>query len=153
MQNLTETPYRELIPGFSKPVMTVKTLSVSRWWGWMYLQSCPLASHMMISSTGKARGNKNGLWDHCQGGRPQFDGLGKPASRLKKLLSEHSSQYTSGLLKKTRQCSADKSVSRNKDSGPAFNKVCTISKCFHRSSLNRNFWISQKLRSKNMLKP
>ncbi len=29
MQNLTETRYRELIPGFSKPVINVKTLSVS----------------------------------------------------------------------------------------------------------------------------
>jgi hypothetical protein len=30
MQNLTETRYKELIPGFSKPFMNVKTLSVSR---------------------------------------------------------------------------------------------------------------------------
>jgi hypothetical protein len=30
MQNLTETRYRELIPGFSKPVINVKTLLVSR---------------------------------------------------------------------------------------------------------------------------
>jgi hypothetical protein len=29
MQNLTETLHRELIPGFSKPVMNVKTLSVA----------------------------------------------------------------------------------------------------------------------------
>jgi hypothetical protein len=29
MQNLTETRYRELIPGFSKLVINVKTLGVS----------------------------------------------------------------------------------------------------------------------------
>jgi hypothetical protein len=45
-----------------------------------------------------------------------------------------------------------KSVSRNKDSGTAFSKVCTISKCFHWSSLNINFLISQELQSKKNVK-
>jgi hypothetical protein len=46
MQNLTETLYRELTPGFSKPVINVKTLSVSRWWGWTYIHG-----HVRLTET------------------------------------------------------------------------------------------------------
>jgi hypothetical protein len=46
MQNLTETRYRELIPGFRKPVINVKTLSVSRWWGWTYIHG-----HVRLTET------------------------------------------------------------------------------------------------------
>ncbi len=62
------------------------------------------------------------------------------------------SQYTSGLLEKPASALTAKSVSRKKNSGTAFSKVCTISNCFHRSSLNINFWISQELWSKKNVK-
>jgi hypothetical protein len=39
MQILTEIRYRELLPGFIKPVMSVKTLLVSRWWGYKCFHS------------------------------------------------------------------------------------------------------------------
>jgi hypothetical protein len=46
MKNLTETWYNELLPGFSKLVMNVKTLSVSCWWGWTYIYS-----HVQLTET------------------------------------------------------------------------------------------------------
>ncbi len=46
-QILTETRYRELFTGFSKPLMSVKSLSVSRWCRWNYLHS-----HVQLSETG-----------------------------------------------------------------------------------------------------
>jgi hypothetical protein len=46
MQNLSETRYRELTPGSSKPVINVKTLSVSRWWGWTYIYG-----HVQLTET------------------------------------------------------------------------------------------------------
>ncbi len=63
------------------------------------------------------------------------------------------SQYTSGLLEKPASALTAKSVIWNKNSGPVFSKVWTISNCFHRSSLNINFCISQELWSKKNVKP
>ncbi len=123
MQNLTETWCRELLPGFSKPVMNVKTLLVSCWWGWTYI-------HCYVQLT-----------EICQ------------YKYLRSGFQKPDSQYTSSLLKKTRQCSYSNVSKPEQHSGTAFGKICSINKCFHRSCLNINFWIYQELLNKKMLKP
>jgi hypothetical protein len=106
-------------------------VSVSRLWMWK-----PFRKHLM---------------------RMKVYSLSCPAYRnlpvdLRSGFRKPDSHYTSGFLKPASVLTA-KSVSRNSDSEMAFSKVCTIRKCFHRSSLNINFWISQELWSKKMLKP
>jgi hypothetical protein len=81
-----------------------------------------------------------------------MSGLLKPTSRLTKRLLETRFTVHKQLTTKPASVLTAKSVSRNKDSGTAFSKVCTISKGFHISSLNINFWISQELRSKKNVK-
>jgi hypothetical protein len=56
---------------------------------------------------------------------------------------------TSGLLKPAGVLT-EISVSRNVDSGTGFGKFCLIRKCFHRSSIETIFEISQELRNKIM---
>ncbi len=64
------------------------------------------------------------------------------------------SQNTSGFLKPACLLTVTaRSVNWNTDSRTAFGKLSAISKCFHRSCLNINFWTSPELLSKRMLKP
>ncbi len=74
-----------------------------------------------------------------------------PPIALRSGFQKPNSKYTSGFLKPA-SVPTVKSVSRSRDFGTAFSKVCIISKVSHRSSLGINFWISQELWNKKNVK-